>query len=394
MVTLFQSYHQRAINFYQDEVARNFERYQSMIDKEEEYFVHFRQDRMTSKDRMNALFQYSKPDRVPIGAISIGFQMINAGYTLTDAYEDSEKSFWAMKWTAEQYGWDPIAQLSMTPVFGPEDFGGKVRAPKGEYEGALVVESCPVKDEKDIDHLKMPDPKTAGRIPIVMRFAKLQAEHDLPVFFPSRSPFTMAADISGVAQFCRWLLKKPELCQRLIEIALEHITNVLRYWVETFGSERVFAWTIVITESNQVVSPRQVEKFAIPALVEYCKRVRAMGVTRLGFHICGDQNLNLPILSEVSPWKHPSVLSFGHEVDLEVAAKFFPQDIIFGNIEPAVIQTGSPEDVYRLSGLAIEKGKKAPGGFVLGPGCGLPVFAPPVNIYAMTKAVHDFGWYE
>jgi uroporphyrinogen decarboxylase len=349
---------------------------------------------MTSKERINALFQNVRPDRVSIGAISIGFQMINAGYTLTDAYEDAEKSFWAMKWTAEQYGWDPIAQLSMTPVFGPEDFGGKVRVPKGEYEGALVVESCPVKDEKDIDYLKMPDPKTAGRIPIVMRFAQLQAEHGFPVFFPSRSPFTMAADISGVAQFCRWLLKKPELCQRLIEIALEHITNVLRYWVETFGSERVFAWLIVITESNQVVSPRQVEKLAIPALVEYCKRIRAMGITRLGFHICGDQNLNLPILSELSPWKHPSVLSFGHEVDLEVAAKFFPQDIIFGNIEPAVIQTGSPEDVYRLSRLAIEKGRKAPGGFVLGPGCGLPVFAPPVNIYAMTKAIHDFGWYE
>jgi hypothetical protein len=24
----------------------------------------------------------------------------------------------------------------------------------------------------------------------------------------------------------------------------------------------------------------------------------------------------------------------------------------------------------------------------------LPVMAPPVNVYAMTKAINDFGWYE
>lgn len=357
-------------------------------------FMHFRQDRMTTQERMNALFQNVKPDRVPIGAMSTGFQTKNAGYTVGDAYEDAEKSFWTMQWTTEQYGWDPIPQYSGHTVLGAMDFGGKVRVPKGEYEGALVVEAHPVKDEQDIDRLTLPDPKTAGRIPIAMRFSELQAEHDLPVFFFSRSPLTMAANICGIDQFCRWMLKKPELCNRLIEIALKHIINVLRYWVETFGSERVFAWMSSPTESNQLVSPRQVAKFAIPAHVEYHKIIQEMGIARFGFHICGDQNLNLPVLAEASPWKHPSVLSFGHEVDLDTAAKYFPKDIIFGNIEPAVIQMGTPDKVYELSRIAIEKGKRAPGGFILGPGCGLPVFSPPVNVYAMTKAVHDFGWYE
>ena len=86
-------------------------------------------------------------------------------------------------------------------------------------------------------------------------------------------------------------------------------------------------------------------------------------------------------------------LCFGHEVDLEVAGNYFPEDIIYGNIEPAIIQTGTPQKVYDLCGTAIQKGKKAPGGFILGPGCGLPPTAPPVNVYAMTKAVNDFGWY-
>jgi len=42
----------------------------------------------------------------------------------------------------------------------------------------------------------------------------------------------------------------------------------------------------------------------------------------------------------------------------------------------------------------LQMANASPGGFILGPGCGLPVNAPPVNVYAMTKAAHDFGWYE
>ncbi len=43
---------------------------------------------------------------------------------------------------------------------------------------------------------------------------------------------------------------------------------------------------------------------------------------------------------------------------------------------------------------AIEKGKKAPGGFILGSGCTIPAAIPPANMFAMTRAVNDFGWYK
>ncbi len=356
--------------------------------------MRFRQDRMTSKERMEALFNHRKTDRVPIGAMSTGFNTRNAGYTVADAYIDPEKSFLGMLWTTEQYGWDPIPQYSGHTVLGVMDFGGEVRLPQGEYEGALVVKSHPVQTEKDIENLKMPDPKKAGRIPKAMKFSQLQMEHDLPVYFFSRSPFTMAATICSLEQFCRWIIKSPELCDRLMRMAIEHIFNVLGYWLETFGPEKIFAWMSSPSEANQVISPKHMEKFALPYHVEYHQRLQALGIKRFGSHICGEQNLNLRYFVEAMPWSHPSVLSFGHEVDLEVAGELFPEDIIFGNIEPAAIQTGTPQKVYELSKIAIQKGRKAPGGFILGPGCGLPATAPPVNIYAMTKAIHDFGWYD
>ena len=356
--------------------------------------MHFKQDRMTSRERIEALFNRQKLDRVPIGAMSIGFNTWNAGYAASDTYEDPEKAFHGMLWTTEQYGWDPIPQYPGHSVLGVPDFGGEVRLPQGEFEGTLILKSHPVKTEQDIEGLKLPDPRTAGRIPKTMAFAKLQAAHKLPVFYYSWSPFTMAATITSMEQFCKWLIKKPELCTRLMDIALEHICNGLQYWVDTFGVEQLVVWMASPSESNQVISPKMMEKFALPYYIEYHRRLKALGIKRFGLHICGEQNQNLPLLAEASPWIHPSVLSFGPEVDIETAARYFPEDIIFGNIEPAAFQIGPPERVYELCRVAIEKGKKAQSGFILGNGCGMPPTAPPANVYAMTKAAHELGWYE
>ncbi len=357
--------------------------------------MHFREDRMSWQERVNALFTYQKPDRVSLGAMCTGFNTRNAGYSVKDAYDEPEKSFNATIWTAEQYGWDPIPQYSGHTILAAMDFaGGEVRLPEGEYEGAIIIKSYPVQTEADIEKISRPDPQNAGRIPKALKFAQLQAEHGLPVYFFSRSPFTMAANICGLSMFCRWLIKKPEICIRLMDIALDHIQDVLSYWVKTFSADKVYVWMSSPSESNQLIAPKLFEKYAIPYHIKYHNMLQKLGIQKFGFHICGEQNLNLPILSDASPWQHPSVLSFGHEVDIEKAIKYFPRDIIFGNIEPAIIQTGSPQNVYELCREAIEKGKKSPGGFILAPGCGLSVASPPINVYAMTKAVNDFGWYE
>ena len=110
-------------------------------------------------------------------------------------------------------------------------------------------------------------------------------------------------------------------------------------------------------------------------------------------HICGEHNENLPYWAQI-PMGDPGIVSFGHEVDLEKAAEYFPNDIIYGNLEPAIIQSGTPEQVYEAAKVVIEKGKKAPGGFILAPGCEMPPRAAPENVMAMTRAVNDFGWYD
>ena len=42
----------------------------------------------------------------------------------------------------------------------------------------------------------------------------------------------------------------------------------------------------------------------------------------------------------------------------------------------------------------IEKGKRAPGGFMLAAGCTISPLTPSYNYWVMQKALEDFGWYD
>ena len=79
--------------------------------------------------------------------------------------------------------------------------------------------------------------------------------------------------------------------------AIEHILNVLSYWAETFGRDRIFVWMSNPSESNQVISPKHMVAFALPYHLMYHKKLKEMGIKRFGLHLCGDQNRNLPIWS-------------------------------------------------------------------------------------------------
>ena len=84
------------------------------------------------------------------------------------------------------------------------------------------------------------------------------------------------------------------------------------------------------------------------------------GIRHIYCHICGEQNKNLPLWHKI-PMGNPGIVSFGHEVDIDTAIKFFGERcIIAGNIEPAIIHLGTPDQIYNLCREALAKGIKAP----------------------------------
>jgi uroporphyrinogen decarboxylase len=104
--------------------------------------------------------------------------------------------------------------------------------------------------------------------------------------------------------------------------------------------------------------------------------------------------MNLPYWAQV-PMGELSLISFDHDTDLEAGIKYFGDTcIIAGNLNTSILQTGTPQEVYEETRQIIEIGKKAPRGFMLSAGCGLPPNTPPYNVFMMRKAIDDFGWFD
>jgi hypothetical protein len=108
--------------------------------------------------------------------------------------------------------------------------------------------------------------------------------------------------------------------------------------VEVFGLENILCMDAATTESNQVISPKVFEAFALPYAVELRQKTLAMAARMFTKHVCGDQ-------------------------------------------------------IYELCKQAILKGKDSPRGYILMSGCELAPDTPPYNLYVMKKAVEDFGYY-
>jgi uroporphyrinogen decarboxylase len=261
-----------------------------------------------------------------------------------------------------------------------------------------MITRYPVDTLEDVFNLKMPDVKTAGTVPIRIELCKLSSQERL-----DNEPFNMmawlggvftnTAQIPGVEKMSKWTLKKPEAAHHLMRMGTDYLIELTKYWKDTFGTEGVLPFFGEPTAANQIISPKQFEQFAMPYIKEVCETALALGYKHLYVHICGEHNLNLPLWAQI-PFGDPGFVSIGHEVELETAAKYFPNDIIMGNLETAIIQTGTPQQVYEATRKVVEQGKKLPTGYIFAPGCELPPKAPIENIKAMTQAVNDFGWYE
>jgi len=353
-----------------------------------------KQDRMTEKERWNALLNRQPIDRVPLYLEAFGFSMVNVGYPIVRAYDDPEKSFWGQVWTSEMYGTTPfVYYFGGAP--GAREFGGEVKMPESEYDQSVSLLRPPVTSEEDIERLERnpPDVRDAGTVPWYMAFSKLQEKHGLPITVKVGGVITQVSFMLGLERMGRWMLKKPEWVHRACRLMTNFLLDKIKYWVDTFGPERLVGYNGTPVESNQILSPRQFQEFALPYQKEIFEKAQALGIKLFFSHICGEQNLNLPHWASFSHGD-PGIISIGDEIDIEKAGEYFPKDIILGNVNTTTIQNGSPEEVYETAKGCLEKGKRCSGGFILAPACELPVHTPPYNVWTMRKAVKDFGWYD
>ena len=350
-------------------------------------------ERMTSAERVSAITRGERPDRIPLLSFTGGFCASIVGYPIRSIYDDPEKSFWAQMWAQELLGHDGWPTFWYAS-YGAWEFGGEVRMPQGELDQAPVVTRFPAQTPEQVERLEIPEVETAGYFPLYLDFTRIQQQFGMPVMVPAWGPFTAAANMVGVDKLCRWMIREPEVTHVLLSKVVTFAKRAIDHFVDRFRGHPLFAGGGCATSSNQLISPRQFGEFVLPHHKEVYQHVTDKGIETVFCHICGEQNENLPYWARV-PFGKRGILSFGSEIDLERAIETFGDEhIVAGNVETRVIGEGTWQDVYERSTACIEKAKYAPGGYVLMAGCDIPPSSPTYNIYALKKAVMDFGFYE
>jgi uroporphyrinogen decarboxylase len=352
---------------------------------------------MTNRQRVEALLQRRKPDRVPIwpGACN-GFSVVYNGYSIAHAYTDPRVTYDSLRKACQDFGWIFFPWMSYASI-GAWEFGGEVKMPSGEYDQAPVVVRYPIEKDEDVYNLKWPGPDS-GFYPTARQYTEIAKKERLDnepwnTLISSGSAYSLACQLVGLEEFLKWLVKKQDLARTLIRQLAEWNLSSLDKRKETMGIDGVLSVMGLPMASNKLISPRRFEEFVLPDLVEGQAKLRALGYKTTQVHICGEQNKNLPLYAQVD-WGDPGIMGIGPEIKLETAAAFFPNHIISGNLDPALILTGTSGQVYDATKEIVEAGKKIEGGFMFGPGCEIPPLSPIENIRAITQAVEDFGWYD
>jgi uroporphyrinogen decarboxylase len=349
---------------------------------------------MTAEERAMAVMTGKPVDRVPFMLFALGFAGKTVGYSIFDVYDDVEKSIDAGFKAAEMYG-ALGGILGGFPAIGPWELGGEMQWPLSDYAQCPNAEPA-VTTREEARNLKLPTPeelRTLGYVPRWLQIGQTAQKLGLPFWAVAYGVWTTAGNIVGISNLSKWTIKDPDLVHFLVNFAKDFLLNFHKIIVDEVGAETYFPVNSTASAANNIISPKGFKEFVLPYTIEYHKGIMDMGIQGLMFHLCGEQNLNYEFYPEI-PLPPLSQISISHEVDLDKASRTFPDYALIGNIEPALFQTGTPEQVYEACRVAIEKGKKHKAGFTLAPGCEMPPGALPYNVWTMAKAVNDFGYYD
>ena len=341
-------------------------------------------DKMTNRERWEAVLAGERPDRVPVFAwMHDHIAGINGMETLNT---DPKGALQAHIQAQKLYGYDS------PPLFvGKLGVGGML----AEKDGKLgKAEPNSIQTIEDADKLVIPEEMhKTGNTVTMFEFSQLQEQAGLPeITFFFRDPFSMAGTLFGLDNLMMKTIEDPAVIHRVMEKCTQLLIDYTTTWVREFGPERLMPVYASALTSNKLISPKHFEEFALPYAKRVLENFRAVGIKKGIAHLCSEQTRNLPLWSTVD-FPEQMILSFGHEVDLLEAAAALPNSIIAGNIEPLILFERTPDEVNAECKRIIERAKEIKRGYFMMPGCDVPPKSNPVNINQMILAARAYGQY-
>lgn len=228
--------------------------------------------------------------------------------------------------------------------------------------------------------LKIPGP-CQGRIGIALEAAEKlhQLFPDIALYGLITGPFTLALHLLGTDIFVK-MFEEPETIQEILEFSKNVAIAMAEYYIEA-GCDVI----AVVDPMTSQIDPGSFQQFVSNPVTEIFDAIRKKGAFS-SFFVCGHAQQNIEIMCKCKP-DNVSIdenipLDFVKQIALENKVSFG------GNMKlTVVLLMGTTEDCKRDAVDCMDLGGKQ--GFILAPGCDLPMDTPVENLQAISSVVQD-----
>ena len=331
---------------------------------------------MTGKERIQKTFALQETDRVPwIPFVGIhGGELL--GMSAEDYLQSADHICRGISKAIELYSPDAVPVIFDLQVEA-EALGCRLA---WSPENPPAVVSHPLAESKQLTDLGIPD-RGSARIPLVMEAAsRMCAEYpDLAFYGLITGPFTLALHLLGTDIFIK-MFEDELFVKKILDFTTKVGMVMADLYIEA-GCEVI----AVVDPMTSQIGPDQFTQFVTAPATKLFHHIREK--QRLSsFFVCGYAQQNIEVMCDC----RPDNVSIDENIPLDyVRTVCLERGISFGgNLKlTVVLLMGSVEDCQQHTLECLDLGKDR--GFILAPGCDLPMKTPVKNIQAVSELVHD-----
>jgi len=243
-----------------------------------------------------------------------------------------------------------------------------------------AVVSHPLAEGKLLKDLKVPS-ETDGRIGVALEATRqLREKHpDIALYGLITGPFTLALHLMGTDIFMK-LFEAPDEVLEVMEFCTKVGLKMSDFLIDA-GCDVI----AVVDPMTSQIDPLTFESFVTPYVSEIFSFVREKQKLS-SFFVCGHAQQNIEAMCDCKP----DNVSIDENIPLDYVKEItLKKGISFGgNMKLTVVLLMGNEDDARENALeCLDMAGKT--GFILAPGCDLPMNTPPENLKAVSELVHD-----
>jgi len=278
----------------------------------------------------------------------------------------------------KRFGYDAVA------VFADNSLEAEALGSKISYQDSAYpqIDNYCLNSIRDWKKLTLPNPEEDGRMPVILeacRILKEQVGDEAAIVGTVQGPMTLAGQLMGIEKLIYFVVDHPsEFCNLL---------NFTTQVTVIFGKALIDAGAHVIhifdpSASCSVINRSVFINYILPHLKQAFKEYKDCADPICWLNITGQTE---PIL-DLFPETGADLFNIDYLVPISVAMEKLPHHCINGNIKPFNFISGDKMTIFREA-IDLLTETHSRGGFILSPGCEIPLESKASNIEAMLKAV-------